>query len=276
MTALWTIAGKEIRGGLRNRWILAATLLMAVLALSLALLGSAPTGSVGVDTLTVTVVSLSSLTIFLVPLIALMLSYDAIVGEVERGTMLLLFAYPVSRWQVVIGKFLGHTAILAVATGLGYGIAGLVVGLTADAVDMAGWTAFAAMVASSVVLGAVFLAIGYLLSVIARERAVAAGLAIAIWLIFVLVYDLALLGVLVMDQGQSINEGLFQVLLLLNPADAFRLFNLAGASGVGLVSGMAAVSGSTEIDRLALIAVLSGWIILPLSAAVMVFQRREI
>ena len=42
------------------------------------------------------------------PLIALLLSYDAIVGEVERGTMMLLLTYPVARWQVVLGKFLGH------------------------------------------------------------------------------------------------------------------------------------------------------------------------
>ena len=41
------------------------------------------------------VVSLSSLTIFLVPLIALLLSHDAIVGEAERGTLLLLLSYPV-------------------------------------------------------------------------------------------------------------------------------------------------------------------------------------
>ena len=69
-----------------------------------------------VSPLTVTVVSLSSLTIFLLPLIALLLSYDAIVGEHERGTLALLLAYPVARWQVIVGKFLGHVTILALAT----------------------------------------------------------------------------------------------------------------------------------------------------------------
>ena len=55
------------------------------------------------------------------PLIALLISHDAIVGEMERGTMLLLLSYPVARWQVLLGKFLGHLAILAFATCLGYG-----------------------------------------------------------------------------------------------------------------------------------------------------------
>ena len=88
------IAGKELRDGMRNRWVLATTALLAALALTLAFLGAAPTGSVKVSALAVTIVSLSSLTIFLVPLIALLLSYDAIVGEVDRGTMALLLAYP--------------------------------------------------------------------------------------------------------------------------------------------------------------------------------------
>ena len=45
---------------------------------------------------TSSIVSLSSLTIFLLPLIALLISYDAVVGEMERGTMLLLLSYPVA------------------------------------------------------------------------------------------------------------------------------------------------------------------------------------
>ena len=112
MNAALTIAGKEIREGLRNRWILATTLLLAVLALTLSFLGSAPTGTVKASPLDVIVVSLSSLTIFLIPLIALLLSHDAIVGEAERGTLLLLLSYPVRRGQVILGKFLGHIAIL--------------------------------------------------------------------------------------------------------------------------------------------------------------------
>ena len=56
MRAAWVIAGQEVRAGLRNRWILATTLLLAALALSLTLLGSAPTGTVGVDPLAVDLV----------------------------------------------------------------------------------------------------------------------------------------------------------------------------------------------------------------------------
>ena len=125
MRNILLIAGKEIQEGLRNRWVLAMTMLLAALALTLTFLGSAPTGNVGVRALDVVIVSLSSLTIFLLPLVALLISHDAIVGEMERGTMLLLLSYPVSRRQVVFGKFVGHLAILAFATVLGYGAAAL-------------------------------------------------------------------------------------------------------------------------------------------------------
>src|SRR5690606_21008550 len=164
------IAAKEIREGLRNRWIVATTLLLGVLALTLSFLGSAPTGSTGASALDVMVVSLSSLTIFLVPLIALLLSHDAVVGEAERGTLLLLLSYPVRRWQVIVGKLAGHLVILAIATVIGYGAAGLALSASSGEGLGQGWAAFARMIANSVALGAAFLAIGYAVSALAPER----------------------------------------------------------------------------------------------------------
>src|SRR5690606_38882257 len=148
MSTILVIAEKEIREGLRNRWVLATTLLLATLALSLTFLGSAPTGNVGAGALDVVIVSLSSLTIFLVPLIALLISHDAVVGEMERGTMLLLLSYPVARWQVILGKFAGHLAILAFATLLGYGAAAVALAATGTAIDQASWSAFLSMILS--------------------------------------------------------------------------------------------------------------------------------
>lgn len=276
MNAALTIAGKEFRQALRNQWVLAMTVLLAVLALSLALLGSAPTGSVGVDRLSVTVVSLASLSIFLLPLISLMLSYDAVVGEIERGTLLLILAYPVSRWQMILGKFIGHVGVLALATAAGYGLAGLVVGLAFDGIGASGWRDFGILIATSVLLGAAFIAIGYLLSVMVAERATAAGLAVGVWLLFVLVFDLVLLGVLVVDDGQRIGAELLNLLFLLNPADVFRIFNLTGTSGASLISGMGTLGIEDGFDGSILIAAMLAWIALPLVGAGLLFGRREL
>lgn len=164
MNPVWIITGKEARDSLRNRWVLAAVLLLAALALSLGFLGSSPTGSVKVDPLTVTVVSLSSLSIFLIPLIAMLLSYDALIGEIERGTMALLLSYPIWRNQILAGKFVGHLIILALATTAGYGLAGITLQLANGGFDIAVWKPFALLIAASVILGAAFLSMGYLIS----------------------------------------------------------------------------------------------------------------
>ncbi len=276
MKGILLVAAKEVREGVRNRWVVAATLLLAALALTLAFLGAAPAGRVGAGALEVVVVSLSSLSIFLLPLIALLVSHDAIVGEMERGTMLLLLAYPLRRWQVVLGKFLGHVAILGGATLIGYGAAGVALAAVGEAVDPEGWRAFAGMIGSTVLLGAVFVALGTFVSTLVRARGTAAGIAVGVWLVAVLIWDMALLGVLVADQGQTIGAAALDALLLLNPADAYRLFNLAGLPNVGQLSGMAGVAAGSGLTAPGLLAALGMWVLLPLAAAVAVFARREL
>lgn len=276
MSTILVIAEKEIREGLRNRWVLATTLLLATLALSLTFLGSAPTGNVGASPLDVVIVSLSSLSVFLVPLIALLISHDAVVGEMERGTMLLLLSYPVRRWQVIVGKFIGHLAILAFSTLVGYGCAALALGLTGSGeIGRESWAAFASLIGSSVLLGAVFVAIGYLVSALVGERGTAGGVAIGIWLVFVLVYDMALLGLLVVDQGRTVTGGMLNVLLLMNPTDAYRLINL-GSGSAGAISGMGGVADIATLAPAALLAALAAWTLAPLAAAIFVFSRREL
>ncbi len=273
MKVLWCLAGKEIRDGMRNRWIAAAIAILAALAISLSLLGSAPVGEVKASTLSVTVASLSSLSVYLIPLIALMLSYDALVGEFERGTMQLLLTYPVARWQVILGKFLGHVAILVLAIAVGYGAAGLAVALGGGA-DPQGARAFLFLIGSSALLGAVFIALGYLLSAVVRERATAAGLAVALWLGLVVLYDLALLGVLIADRGQMVSQAMASALMAVNPTDLYRVFNLTSFDGVAAAAGMLGAEGG--LGPLLSLAVLGGWVIVPLGATMAVFQRREL
>jgi Cu-processing system permease protein len=276
MKGVLLVAGKEIREGIRNRWVVAATLLLAALALTLAFLGAAPAGRVGAGALEVVVVSLSSLSIFLLPLIALLLSHDAIVGEAERGTLLLLLSYPLARWQVVIGKFLGQVGIPGLATLLGYGAAAVALAISGQAIGAAAWQAFGGMLGSSVLLGGAFVALGILVSTLVRDRGAAAGIAVGLWLLLVLLWDMALLGLLVADAGQHLTSRTVDALLLLNPADAYRLFNLAGLADVRLLSGMAALGGESGLAPPWLLGGLVAWVLVPLAAATVLFSRREL
>ena len=275
MTPVLVIAGREFREGLRNRWVLAATLVLAVLALTLAFVGSTPTGTVKASPLEITVVSLSSLSIFLLPLMALMLAYDGIAGEAEKGTLLLLLSYPVARWQIILGKFAGHTLILAVATIVGFGAAGIAVAMGQE-VWSDGWTPFLVMMGSSILLGAAFAAIGTLISAWARERAVAAALGIAVWLVFVIIFDMALLGLLAADTQQRVGPETVPYLLMLNPADVYRFLNLTSFENVSALAGVSGLGATVRLDPAILIAVFVAWILLPLGAATMVFRGRRV
>ena len=84
MKAVFALFIAEFRIGMRNRWLAIAMALMVLFSLVLTAAGSAPTGSLGVDRLSVTVASLTSLSVYLVPLMALLMSFDAVAGEVER------------------------------------------------------------------------------------------------------------------------------------------------------------------------------------------------
>jgi Cu-processing system permease protein len=268
------LAERELRDALRNRWIIALVLCLGGLATVLALVGSAPGGVVKAAPLVVAVANLSSLSVYLLPLLALMLSFDALVGEAERGTLNLLLTYPVARWQVILGKFAGHVVILGLAVLVGYGGAGLLLGARAGSAE--GWQVYGAMMAMSLALGAVFLALGYVISVLARERAAAVGAAIGVWVVFVVLYDLALLVILLLDERQAMGQELFGWLMLGNPTDAYRILNLAAIDAVSTVTGMAGLSDGAGLDQGVLLASLGVWIAGPLLLATALFHRREV
>ena len=63
---------------------------------------------------------------------------------------------------------------------------------------------------------------------------------------------------------------------LLNPADAYRLFNLTGTAGVSAFSGMAGMAQNNTLHPSALIAALAAWALVPLGIAAFAFSRREL
>ncbi|MBW0147312.1 ABC transporter permease [Marinobacter arenosus] len=276
MNSIWTIARKELSDSLRNRWLLAISLVFATLALGIAWFGAAASGQVGYASTPATIASLASLGIFLIPLIALLLAYDAIVGEEEGGTLLLLMTYPLSRSQLLFGKFLGHGLTLALATFIGFGVAGIAIALLVEDVGIAGLAvAMFRFIASTILLGWGFIALAYLVSVRVSEKPVAAGLALAIWFFFVLVFDLALLGTLVASQGQFSSE-LLPWVLMLNPTDIYRLLNIVAFSDSAELNGVLSLGAELPIGAAGLWFGLVLWFTVPLTGAMFLFRNRRI
>lgn len=269
LAPILVIAGKEWHDRLRNRWVLAVAVVFTVFSLAIAYLGGAQQGSVGLRSAEATIASLVSLVIYLIPLIALLLGFDAIVGERERGTLDLLLALPITRGELLLGKYLGLAAALALSTLAGFA---LVAVLMVRQFGSKAWYHYGGFMFTAVLLGLCFLSLAVLLSVLARDRTRASGLAIATWFFFVLVFDLLLLGLLVGTGGAWAGDW-FPYLLLANPADLFRVLNMFSTEDVRNLVGLSSVVPAALTHQGLLGAALAAWIAGPLALALWRFAR---
>ena len=263
-----TIAGKEFWDRIRNRWILAVALVFTVFALAIAYFGGAQQGAVGFRSIEFTIASLVSLVIYLIPLIALILGFDAIVGERERGSLDLLLSMPITRFELLLGKYLGLAAALAFSTLAGFGLVAVVL---STQLDLGALLHYFGFMLSSVLLGMAFLSLAVMVSVFAADRTRASGMAIALWFFFVLVFDLLLLGALVITGG-SYGGDIFPYLLLANPADVFRVLNIFTLNDVRTLYGLATVFPPTLANPWLLGLVMLAWIAAPLGIATWRFR----
>jgi Cu-processing system permease protein len=264
-----TVARKEFRDRIRSRWVLAVAAIFSVFALVIAYFGASQAGAVGFKGMELTIASLVSLVIYLVPLIALILGYDAVVGERERGSLDLLLSLPVTRLEVLVGKYLGLATALGFSTIAGFGLAGVVLSY---GIGLQALVHYAGFILSTVLVGLAFLSIALLVSVLASNKVAASGAAVALWFFYVLIYDLILLGVLVVTEGRY-TGGAFPVLLLLNPADIFRILNIFSLEEAKTLYGLATVFPETLANPWVLGAAMVFWIVAPLAVAYARFRR---
>jgi len=267
-----TIARLEFIIASRNMWVATAILLMGLFAVVLTLAGGATTGELGVDPLIVAASSITTLSVYLVPLVGLLLSFDAIAGEAERGTLALSLTYPVSRAEILFGKFLAHLGVLAFAIASGLVLAAAITIWRYGAGGLA-YGVLVRLFFTSLALGAAFIGIGYLVSSLVRQTGVASGVVILIWLICVVLYDLGLLGAVVADNGGFFTKTIFPWLLVANPADAFRLLNMPPVFVAVLTSGLGGASSVS--GTMGQLISLLGWPVVALFLAWMAFRRLD-
>lgn len=268
MRQIGVIAAKEFRDRIRNRWVLAIAVVFTAFALAIAYLGAAQQGALGFRGIEFTIASLVSLVIYLVPLIALILGYDAVVGERERGSLDLLMSMPLTRLELLLGKFSGLSAALVLATVAGFGAAALPL---FPRLDAAGLFHYGGFILSAALMGMAFLSMAMLASTLAADRMQASGLAIALWFFYVLVFDLLLLAALVLSGGR-IGGDVFPFLLFLNPADIFRVLNVFSSADLRAYYGLSTLVPDALTDPLLLGSVMVFWIVAPIGLAAWRFK----
>jgi len=184
------IAKKEIMDNVRNLWIIIMTIIFAILTIAMSAVGSYL--SEGWQSLDVTIALMMSIVTLLVPIIALMLGYAAIVGEIEKGSMNIMISLPVSRLQIVIGKLLGLGGVLSFTILVGFGIAGIIIGIMVPNVNYIEYLIF---IVATILIGLVYLNVAFFFSNLFKKRSTALGGAIFLWFFFNMMLPIILLGV---------------------------------------------------------------------------------
>jgi len=268
---VFLIMRKEAVESLRNRWFILYTLCFSALALLVLLFSTMGGDIAGFSGFGRTAASLINLVLLFVPLIAIITGGMSISQERENGTLPYLLSHPINKNEIFVGKFLGILITIWFSILLGFGLAGLGVAIRGGEGEISGYLL---TVFLSALLAACFLSIGFLVSVYSGKASKAIGISVFLWLLFIILGDLGIMGTTV-----AMDLGIKQVfvLALLNPAEVFKIasvlvlsprFEILGPVGVYAVR----TFGRQGVFYL-LVSIMILWALIPFGYAYLAFTR---
>jgi ABC-2 type transport system permease protein len=168
--------------------------------------------------------TLTQITRLLIPLTGIVVSYAALVGERESGTMKLLLSLPHSRLSVVLGKLIGRSGVVAVPVLLGFLVAAPMFPILGVTFEPVGFVAFALATA---LVGIVFVAISLGASAAASTARRAVVGVVGLYVLFTLLWGQVSNAVFeeIAENTDLGNEALIQTFLVirhLNPVRAYE------------------------------------------------------
>jgi ABC-type transport system involved in multi-copper enzyme maturation permease subunit len=276
---VYSIAKKEIMDNIRNKWIILVAAMFAILTLVISYFGSL--GTSGWHDLGNTISGMTELGSFLLSIVAFMLGYATIIGEIERGSMSSLLSLSANRFEIVVGKFLGLGAVLCLTILVGYGVAGIVIAFNVSNVDYLEYLIFIGL---TMVFGLVFLTVALFFSTMFSKRSTALGGTIFLWFLFNIILPIVFVGLLVttIDFTQVTTESTltapnwYFALNLLNPITVYSSLIGITIGPVQSSTGSGLIPNPSWYSTNLLIGVLLAWIIVFFILAVRRFQRKDI
>jgi Cu-processing system permease protein len=273
MNAVMTIARIELVSVARRRWTRFFTIAFGLIVVAIAGSSGAVHELGGSDGLARTTVAIVPLMLALVPLIALVVGATGHAGE--AGSEAFLFTQPVSRHEVLLGRWAGQFLAISAAIALGLGGGGIIVAAESD---LSSWLTFAALIIGALTLGAVFLSIAALLAAAIPRRGTVLGACLLAWFGFVLLYDGVAIALAQSLAGRSGARVLFGSVFG-NPVDLVRLFVFAwlptpdlGAAGESWTRFLGGPGRAAGVSA----AAIALWTVLPLAAACRLLARRDL
>ncbi|MFC2150789.1 ABC transporter permease [Calditrichota bacterium] len=274
MSSILQLAKSELIINLRNRWIVSFAIIFMMITFMTSYFGMVTAGYAGFQDFIRTSASLVNICGFLIPLLALILGVFSFIADPEFTELML--TQPVTRHEFILGKYLGLCMTLFGTTLIGFGLPGVIISLR---IGTQGAFGYAIVVLLSLLLGMIFIGLAILISIIVKRQQLAMGMVIGVWLLFGLIYGLAVIGTTLYLSKSTLQFSLV-FLLLGNPIDLVRvltltviggtqLFGPAGASLIKLV-------GSQQMIYLIGGSALILWLTIPVIISGLIFQKQDV
>lgn len=243
---------------LRNKIVLAYTLFLLITSFSVFSLE---------DNSAKGLLSLLNLILFIVPLVSVIFSTIYIYNSSEF--IELLVSQPLERKNIWLSLFFGLAGSMALAFFIGAGIPILIYEASATGIMM---------LLTGMLISLIFVALAFLTTVIARDKAKGIGVAILLWLYFALLYDGLVLFILFQFADYPMEKAVI-VLSALNPIDLGRILILLRLD----VSALMGYTGAVFKDFFGTSAglavagiILLLWVIIPISLSLLKFKKKDL
>lgn len=272
--SITTIARQELTVNIRNRWTMIFAGVFSVLVLAISYFGLVTAGAIGFQGFARTSASLLNLVLYVIPLLALTMGTLSFTSDATASE--LLYSQPVSRVDVMVGKLAGLFASIATATFIGFGLAGIIIGIKSGT---DGASRYPILIGFSLLLALIFLSLSALISVLCKRKTKAFGLSVFVWFFFVLFYDLLVIGLTFLFRERTANTLIFTSLFG-NPVDVVRVSclmlldgrDIFGAAGASLLK----FTGGEFAGLTVLVLTVTLWIIGPACLAHTLMRRQDI
>jgi ABC-2 type transport system permease protein len=269
------VARKDFEDAIRSRWVAGLSVLFVLLVAGAAyLVRPAPGEQFSSNAVLNSIFISDALVTTLVPLIALIVAYNAVVGERESGSLKLLLSLPHSRADVVFGKVIGRSGAIAAPIAVGFLLPALVFlvvpSVTFDAASYLGYTLLTA------ILGVAFvsIAVGFSTAASSSRRAIAG--AVGIYFLFVPLWgavQFPLRFYFGAGGGPSwlplTGQEVLRMLRLINPTGSFKIVSNAFLQGALFTQGDVNMQVSASLMLLV-------WVLVPPLLGLLWFREADL
>ncbi|MFP4590324.1 MAG: ABC transporter permease subunit [Halobacteriales archaeon] len=278
----WTaVARKEVSDASRSLilWIVSALfLLFAVIIIGAFILveSVAPAEATEASALDALAFVISPVSLF-APIIALLVGYKAIVGERDSGSLKVLLSLPHTRWDVMFGKLVGRSVVMAIPVLVAFVVMGLLITVFVEPIAIG---EFLVLFVLSLLFATAFVAIAIAISGAVRSSTVAAAAMFGIFALFFLLWDVILLGLNYAIEGEvfpsTILPEWYLFVQMLAPNGAFNVAAQGMLPNVDLYAGRFPGEVPVYLSEWAGLGVMLLWLVVPFTIGYLRFRSVDL